>query len=88
MAISKGCGQWLYVQVENCGQQCSSGVDTGTGAVGTSVTDMDSGVVGTSVIDMDSGIKLTLTKFAGDTKLWCGQHAGGKGGHPEGPGQA
>ena len=32
--------------------------------------------------DMDSGIECTLSKFT------CGQHAGGKGCHPEGPCQA
>jgi len=37
---------------------------------------------------MDCGIECTLSKFIGDTKVWCSQHGGGKGCHTEGPGQA
>jgi len=37
--------------------------------------------------DLDSEIECTLSKFANDTKL-RGQHSGGKGCHPKGPGQA
>lgn len=37
--------------------------------------------------DMDRGIDCTLIKFFGDTKL-CRRHSGGKGCHPEAPGQA
>ncbi|GAB0185622.1 mitochondrial enolase superfamily member 1 [Grus japonensis] len=37
------------------------------------------------VSDMDSGIECNLSKFADNTKLCCGRHAGGKGCHPEGP---
>jgi len=42
------------------------------------------------VSDMDSGIECVLCKFVTrpHQAVWCGQHTGGVGCHPEEPGQA
>ena len=55
----QGCGQWLYVQVEDRDKQCLSGVHLGT----------TTWYHRRQMIDIDDGIKCTLSNFTDDTEL-------------------
>ena len=74
---SKSCGQWLDVQVETSDEWCSSGVSMGTSAVQYLCRQHGHGhwVHPQQVCQRHQAV-------------WCRGHTGGKGCHPEGPGQA
>ncbi|GAB0184942.1 mitochondrial enolase superfamily member 1 [Grus japonensis] len=70
----KSCGQRLNVQVENSDEWCSSGVSTGTGTVQHLCRRHGQW-------DRVHPQQVCRRHQA----VWCGQDAGGKGCHPEGP---
>ncbi|GAB0210211.1 mitochondrial enolase superfamily member 1 [Grus japonensis] len=74
---SKSCGQWFDVQVEISNEWHSSGVGTGTGTVQHLCQRHGQW-------DRVHPQQVCRRHQA----VWCGRHAGGKGCHPEGPGQA